>query len=170
MNKYFTIIASMVLIACNNGNKAHTIQKSDQLLENISESNKIENDTFKEEAESQIPKKIDFDANIEVMRNLVHCENEKLIIRVDRMDDNILRYSSWSKPKSENTPPDLQLRNPIIEKLGTGGGYIFTFENNGWSYIVEDRQMGETEAPMGRFLKILKNKELQSYTKMTDVK
>jgi hypothetical protein len=57
-----------------------------------------------------------------------------------------------------------------IVKQGSMGGYIYTFKNGDWSYIIEDNQMGETDESIGLFLKLLQNGNEILYTKMIEIK
>jgi hypothetical protein len=111
-----------------------------------------------------------YNSKLNVQRNLIHCQNEKFIIRIDRMNNESLRYSTWNKPNNENSEPGLILSNGEIERQGTMGGYIYTFRNGEWRYIVEDNQMGESDEMIGIFLKLLKNEKQILYTKMKEIR
>jgi hypothetical protein len=109
-----------------------------------------------------------FDDKLNVKQNLIYAENDKLIIKIDRYNDDTLRYISWNKQKTEK--PTLILSNGIVEKQGSMGGYIYTFQNQDLTYIINDVQMGETEESMGVFLKLIQNEKEISNTKMTSLK
>lgn len=111
-----------------------------------------------------------FDFAYEVKQNLIRCENDKYLIRVDRLTNDDYRYLSWNKPKTETDMPDMVLKGPEIERQGTGGGYVYTFKTaDGHKYIVEDNQMGETDEAMGRFLRVEKGNKVLFRSKMTDL-
>ena len=107
--------------------------------------------------------------NSEVQKNIIHCENDAFIIKIDRLKNDDIRYTSWNKPKKTTDAPNLTLYNGKIEKQGTGGGYHYIFKNGEWEYSIENNFMGETKASMGVFLKISKNGKQVQYTKMKDL-
>lgn len=107
--------------------------------------------------------------SITVEMNLIHAENDKFLIQVDRLIDNSIRYRSWNKPKEITEEPDLILTNGLIDKQGTGGGYYYIFENNDWQYVVKNVLMAETDEGMGVFLELLNKGEEKLNTKLTDL-
>ncbi len=174
MKTIFAIITISLFVSCNNSDKEkELLQKENELLKREIELNKkdshenspeiIDNhDKNKKGANSYNP-------NDDVTANIIHCESEKFTIRIDRLTSGEMRYTSWSKPKTEKVVPDITLYNPEVEKQGTGGGWIYTFKNGEWKYIVEDNQMGETDETIGRFLKLQQNQYVIHYTKMRDL-
>ena len=168
MKKIILSIITLLLFACNNSEKKNdSFEKENKLLKNELKLEKRESEITYKEKEVTKPK---YNAELNVQRNLIHCQNEKFIIRIDRMNNESLRYSTWNKPKNENSEPGLILSNGEIEKQGTMGGYIYTFGNGEWTYIVEDNQMGESDETIGIFLKLLKNENQILYTKMKEIR
>ena len=102
-----------------------------------------------------------------VKMNLIYCENDDFTIKVDRLNNNNLRYIAWNKPKSVSEKPDLILYNGRSERQGTGGGYHFFFENGKWSYVIENEIAGES---MGVYLNLTKSGVQKRYAEMTDLK
>lgn len=176
MKSNIFLVLTILFFSCNNQNKsADILQKENQLLKKESELEKREKEISNKETSDPKPNpklktEKHFDPNSNVRGNLIHCENEKYTIRIDRMANDDLRYTSWNKPKTESDNPDLILNNPEVEKQGSGGGYIYAFKKGEWSYIIEDNRMGESDEMIGKFLKLLQNDNLISYTKLQDVK
>ncbi|MCZ8023858.1 MAG: hypothetical protein O9294_19015, partial [Cytophagales bacterium] len=104
-------------------------------------------------------------------RNIYVCETDKFLIRVDLMQDNDLRYVSWSKPKHIKDKPDIILFNGVQEIQGTMGGVTFTFQNGEYFYKVDQVDMAETDEQVGLFLRIYKNKhDLEEYKDLASYK
>ena len=155
-------MAALVLFACNNpNNNAALLEK---------ENERLKRELELEKKEDRRKPRENFNPNLGVDRNLIHCQNEKFILRVDMMSGETLRYTTWTKPKNEASKPSMMLFNGQYEKQGSMGGYIYTFQNNEWLYIVEDKQMGESVEATGTFLKLFQNETQILYTKMKDIK
>jgi hypothetical protein len=92
-------------------------------------------------------------------RNLIVCETDKFLIRVDIMEDDEFRYVSWSKPKKINDKPDLIVFKGVQDFQGTMGGVSYTFKNDGYYYQIDQRDMAESDDDVGLFLKLYKTKE-----------
>lgn len=105
----------------------------------------------------------------EVKENILHCENDKFIIKIDRLKNGEIRYNSWNKPKRIANEPNLTIDNGKIEAQGTSGGFYYIFKNGDWKYILENNLMAESEYGMGIFLKVLENGKEKLYQKMTDL-
>jgi len=107
--------------------------------------------------------------NSDVKRNVIHCDNKKFTIKIDRLKNGELRYLSWNKPKTISEEPDLILYDGKVEQQGSGGGYHYFFTNGDWRYTIENNLMGETAESIGIFLKLFKNEKKKLSTKMTDL-
>ena len=105
----------------------------------------------------------DWASNIEVL------QSSNYLIRIDRTANGI-RYVSWGKGKKISDKPDLVLYNGIEEPQGTGGGWIWTFKNGEWEYIIEDNQMCENEKDCGFFLVLKNSGEEKHRTKCEEIK
>lgn len=103
-------------------------------------------------------------------KNLVLCKSKVFLIRVDLLDDNSLRYISWSNPKTISDKPDLVLYKGDQEFHGTIGGERFTFKNGEWTYIVDYFRTCEKEQNCGWFLTLLQNGQEKSKTRLTEIK
>ena len=162
MRKILSLVLILTFFSCKNSEKEkQLLQKEIELTE---KENKLESESKKlEEKETQIK------FNSEVENNIIHCENNKFIIKIDRLKNDDIRYISWNKPKTITDKPNLVLYNGKVETQGTGGGYHYIFKSGDWNYVIENNLMGETMKSMGVFLKLLNNGKQKIYKKMTDL-
>lgn len=91
--------------------------------------------------------------------NILMCKTEKFLIRIDLLDDESIRYISWSNTKDISTKPDLILSNGTTEYHGSMGGVTYSFKNGIWTYVIDEVIMAESEEDMGLFLRVYKNNE-----------
>jgi hypothetical protein len=91
--------------------------------------------------------------------NILVCETNKFLIRVDLLDNYELRYVAWSKPNKTDTKPDLVLYKGVQEFHGTMGGVSFTFKDDKYYYQIDQRDMAESDDEVGLFLRIFKGKQ-----------
>ena len=91
--------------------------------------------------------------------NILVCETNKFLIRVDLLDNDELRYIAWSKPKTITEKPDLILSHGVQEFQDTMGGVTYTFSNGQYYYQVDQRDMAESEDQIGLFLRVFDNKK-----------
>lgn len=101
--------------------------------------------------------------------NIFVAKSKKRMIRLDRVDTSI-RYASWSNGKSQADKPDLVISNGVQEQQGTMGGITWTFKNNGYTYLVDDSEMGESEEYVGYFLDVSKGDKLLSHSRLELIK
>jgi hypothetical protein len=87
-------------------------------------------------------------------KNLMVAKSDKFLIRVDLLEDNTLRYISWSNNKKLSDKPDLILYNGTQDFHGTIGGLFYTFKNGDWTYVIDHIQMCEDEMNCGLLLRI----------------
>jgi hypothetical protein len=92
-------------------------------------------------------------------KNILVCETEKYLVRVDMLDNDDLRYVAWRKPKIINEKPDVILYNGVQEFQGTMGGVTYTFHNNRYYYQIDEVDMAESENEIGLFLRMYKSKK-----------
>ena len=90
-------------------------------------------------------------------KNILVCETEKFLIRIDLLENNDLRYISWNKPKTISDKPDLILMKGIQEFQGTMGGITYTFQNQDWTYQIDRVEMAETDDKFGLYLRLYQN-------------
>lgn len=98
--------------------------------------------------------------------NQIVASSNKYLIRIDYVGDS-LRYASWNKGKTQSDKPDLIIMGGKWEQQGTMGGWTWTFVNNGWEYVVDQSNMGESEDYIGLFLYINKNGKEKYKTRLT---
>ncbi len=97
-------------------------------------------------------------------RNVLVWESAKFTIRIDEMENNDLRYISWSKPKTIADAPDLVIFGGELDTHGTMGGIFFTFKSKEWTYIADEVDMAESVEQEGLFLRVKQgNKPKGSY-------
>lgn len=72
----------------------------------------------------------------EWIRNLLVCQTDKYLIRIDETEKG-LRYSSWKTGKQISDPPDLVIFNGEFGFHGTQGGVYYTFKQGKWTYLLD---------------------------------
>ncbi len=127
--------------------------------------------TEQKEKEILIPKvKKEMNSSINVWNeNVVVGKSEKLLIRVDRTDKG-MRYVCWSNGKTIKDTPNIILYNGIEEAQGTMGGWIWSFKNGDWTYLVHDAEMCEVIKDCGLFLELSFKDQLKNKIKLTEIK
>ena len=162
MRKILSLVILISFFSCKKSGKENNLnQKETELTQ---KENRLESKTKELKVKEQILK-----LNSEFEKNIIHCENEKFTIKVDKLKNGDLRYISWNKPKTISDEPNLILYDGKVERQGTGGGFHYIFKSEDWNYIVENNFMGETTESMGIFLKLLNNGKQKLYSKMTDL-
>jgi hypothetical protein len=77
--------------------------------------------------------------------NVLVCKSDNFLIRVDLMENNTLRYISWSSPKKISDKSDLILFDGIQDFHGTMGGVSYSFKSGDWTYVVDYVAMCEDD-------------------------
>jgi len=135
MRKILSLLIILSIFSCKNSEKEHHVLQNE--IELTEKESKLEPENKKlEEKDEQN------ELNAEVKSNIIHCENEKFIIKVDNLKNGDIRYISWDKPKSISDQPNMVLYNGKVEQQGTGGGYHYVFKSGEWNYIIENNLMG----------------------------
>ncbi|WP_017733013.1 hypothetical protein [Nafulsella turpanensis] len=97
--------------------------------------------------------------------NILVCKTGKFLIRIDRLENNSLRYVAWSINKGISEKPDLVLFNGKRIFHGTSGGVSYSFTNSEWNYQLDKSILAERIENTGLFLRIFKgNDEVASYS------
>lgn len=153
-----------VVISCKNSEKEkQLLQKEIELLKKEKKLNEKEKGiTKKETTVPKITTKKD-----EVINRIIHCENEKFIIKIDNLKNNNIRYTCWNKPKTISDNPDIILYNGKVE-IPDYDAYHYIFRKGEWKYIIENNFSLSEQS--GIFLKLLKNGKRKLYKKMKDIK
>ena len=102
--------------------------------------------------------------------SIIVCHSDKILIRIDKLDDLSLRYASWSYPKTIKDKPDLVIQNGVEELHGATGGVTYTFKNSKWKYVIDKVNIGENEEMCGLFFKLLINDQEQRKTRLQEIK
>jgi hypothetical protein len=85
-------------------------------------------------------------------------ETNKFRIRIDVLEDNSYRYSSWNLKQSMSQKPDLIINNGIMIADGNGGSHHFEFKSEGYTYECYIVVIGSDESPPAQ-LKIYKGEK-----------
>lgn len=159
----FSVCTLAMFANCKNEEKEKELLKQEaELVEKEKELEEESNRLIEQEAAVEL--------NPEVQLNLIHCENDVFVVRVDRLKSNDVRYMAWNKPKSSTEKADLILLDGKIEKQGSDGGYHFIFTNGDFTYTIENNLMGENLEDKEIFLRILDEGTEILYTPMKDLK
>ncbi len=102
--------------------------------------------------------------------NVIICKSDKFLIRIDLLEDNSLRYISWSLPKKSEDKPDLILYNGIQEFKGSAGGVKYAFNNGDWTYVIDDDWVLNEELGGGLYLRIFNNGVEKNSIKCLEIK
>jgi hypothetical protein len=102
--------------------------------------------------------------------NIIVCKSENFLIRIDLMEDNTLRYISWSSPKTIRDKPDLILLGGNEEVHGEMGGEAFSFKNGDWIYMIDEVSMCEDDSKCGIFLRLIQKDEEKQTIRMNRIK
>ena len=107
--------------------------------------------------------------NNEVKESILHSENSKFIIKVDKLKNGTIRYTSWNKTNTIKERPSLVLYNGEVEQQDKyGSGLDYRFENGEYQYIIEHNV--ETTGSKHIMLRLLKENEELLYTSLNDLK
>lgn len=101
--------------------------------------------------------------------NIISARSPKLLIRVDRIGDSY-RYACWSNGKTLSDQPDIIINNGKVEQQGTMGGWKWIFKNAGWTYTIDDVELGDDDTDFGYFLELEHKGKLISTTKLELIK
>lgn len=102
--------------------------------------------------------------------NILVCQNERFLFKIDLMPNDSLRFILWNRPKGIASQPDLVLFNGIEESRGRYGGWTYTFLNNDKSYIIDDIQLCSSPEDCGIYLRIMVNEEEKNKFKFEQLK
>ena len=102
--------------------------------------------------------------------NILVCQTEKFLIRIDLMNNDGLRYISWSGTKDIGKKPDLVLFNGKMEFQGTMGGEVYTFKNGDWVYKINHVKMAESAEALGFYIEVYQKGEMKMSLKAEEIK
>lgn len=92
-----------------------------------------------------------------IVEEIFNCESDKFLIKVDKLSNGKYSYRSWNRPIKATETPDLELVNGEVNILDTDGGISFIFQNNDWTYVVENHPRVATKETKGIYLKLYQN-------------
>jgi hypothetical protein len=91
---------------------------------------------------------------------IMQFKTKNYFVRIDKIDENKYRYSSWDKSKSQLSKPKLILYGNI-NYMGTGGNHEYIFKNGDYIYTCNIIIIGENN-DLGYLNVSFKDKELLS--------
>lgn len=74
-------------------------------------------------------------------------KTKNYIIRIDELENESYRYSSWKKSQSEPSKPELIIQNGTLEYHGSSGNHTFTFKNGNYNYKIDRNIIGADDTP-----------------------
>lgn len=101
--------------------------------------------------------------------NILVCQTDRYLIRIDQLDNNGLRYISWNKPKRFTDKPDLILFDGETEFQGSMGGVTYTFENGKWTYEIDRVEMAESDDKLGLYLRVSRKNKVKMFFKTEEI-
>jgi WD40 repeat protein len=101
--------------------------------------------------------------------NVIIGKSRNLIIRID-MTENGLRYVSWSKGHNVSERPDLILINGVEKTDSVKRCRTWIFENEGWTYNIDDIEKSDSLGKCDLFLKLLYNGTENKIIKLDKIK
>jgi hypothetical protein len=101
---------------------------------------------------------------------ILTLKSDNYLIRVDLMNDNSVRYISWSSTKKIWDKPDLILTHGVMEYQGTMGGITYTFKNGDWTYVVDFVNVCDEVINCGYFLRLYQNDIEKKSIRMIKIK
>lgn len=102
-------------------------------------------------------------------KNVLVCQTDRYLIRIDIMDNSELRYISWNKPKQITDEPDLVLFDGEEKFQGSMGGVTYTFENGKWTYEIDRVAMAESDEKLGLYLRVSRKNKVKMIFKTEEI-
>lgn len=101
----------------------------------------IKNNLIKKDKENLYKELKDYQKMIGIYKT------KKFIIRIDEIDSDNFRYSSWKVGSSLKSKPELVINNCKIRYDGSGGNHSYVCLNNDYIYVVGINIIGTDETP-----------------------
>ncbi len=89
-------------------------------------------------------------------------QTDRHMVRIDQMNDNTYRYTSWKKAHSMNEKPDIVVLNGEFVPQGSGGNHSYVFKNGAYTYECEIIIISEDNAPPAYLTVYKSGKKIQS--------
>ena len=74
-------------------------------------------------------------------------ETKKYIFRLDKLENNSFRYSSWEKNSEMSTKPNIVVNNCNLIYSGSGGNHSYTCKNENYYYTIYFNVIGNKNTP-----------------------
>ena len=90
---------------------------------------------------------------------VLEWKTKKFHIRIDEVENNNYRYTSWSLSKKTSVRPDIVLFSNVVVFDGSGGNHHFVFKSGKYKYLCYINRLGTNETPPGS-IEVFKEGEL----------
>ncbi len=84
-------------------------------------------------------------------------QTEKFTIRIDQLENDVLRYASWAKGKPLSEKPDLVLTKGKLDVEGTARNLVYHFTSGPYRYECRVIEMSPMDGVAPRSLHVFKN-------------
>lgn len=143
-------------IALNNGDVWINFEGKVYAIPNLSDIEKSKRKNLIQKEKDSIHKSL---RNFE--EPIMQFKTKNYFVRIDKIDENKYRYSSWDKSKSQLSKPKLVLYGNV-NYMGTGGNHEYIFKNGDYIYTCNIIIIGEKINDLGYLKVSIKGKELLS--------
>jgi len=79
-------------------------------------------------------------------KNIMQLTTKHYKIRIDELKDDLYRYAAWNINASQNSKPNIVLKNGYVTFEGSGGNHHYTFKNGQYTYIVSIQYIGKDDS------------------------
>lgn len=104
-----------------------------------------------------------------ISKSQVFAQSKNSYFRVDELSGGGLLLRIWNSKLEARRKPDLILENGRVLELGAQEGYLYVFNDKGWKYIIEVREVAKTIEGLGVYLGIDKGENTVNYIKFDKV-
>jgi hypothetical protein len=80
---------------------------------------------------------------------VLSAKTKNYLLRIDQLETDTYRYSSWGVKKDQSEEPDMVLNNGQWEADGSGGNHFYLFRNGKYTYKFSVIEIGEGDSPPG---------------------
>jgi hypothetical protein len=91
-------------------------------------------------------------------RPVLLMRTQGFIIRIDQLENDEYRYTSWREKGNQTQKPDLIIGKGTRKFQGSGGNHAYEFVNGNYIYVCSIIRLGESDSPPA-VLEVYENKE-----------